>query len=109
MTDENPKTTLTDGSHVTPDHRDLLPSGQQKGYVVLSKEEREKGFVRPVRRSYLHEKCGTVTTMGLSLAETYARDPKFYSGTFCCGCRTHFPVGEHGEFLWADTKEKVGT
>jgi hypothetical protein len=28
--------TLTDGSPVTPDHRDLQPSGQQKGYVVRS-------------------------------------------------------------------------
>jgi len=29
---------LTDGSPVTPDHKEILSSGQQKGYVVLSKE-----------------------------------------------------------------------
>lgn len=107
------ETTLTDGSPVTPDHRDIISDGprkgQQKGYVVLSDEERAKGFVRPVRRSYVHQKCGTVTTMGQSLAETYARDPFFYSGTFCCGCGTHFPVGEAGEFLWDGTSEKVGS
>ena len=76
----------------------------QKAYVVLSAEERAVGFVRPVRSSYLHETCGTVTTMGHALAETYARDPHFYSGTFCCGCGAHFPVGEKevgGEFVWA--------
>lgn len=104
------RTTLTDGSPVTPDHREINPAtGQQKGYVVLSAEERAKGFVRPVRRSYVHAKCGSVTTMGQALAETYARDPGFYSGTFCVGCRAHFPVGADGEFTWDGTTEKVGT
>jgi len=102
--------TLTDGSPVTPDHRDInSDTGMQKGYVVLSADERAKGFVRPVRRSYVHEKCGSVTTMGQALAETYARDPHFYSGTFCCECMAHFPVGEDGEFVWDGTNEKVGT
>ena len=103
------KTTLTDGSPVTPDHRELQPNGQQKGYMVLSAEERAKGFVRPVRSAYMHDKCGGVTTMGLALAETYARDPSFYSGTFCAVCRSHFPVGADGEFTWDGTSEKVGT
>jgi len=65
--------------------------------------------VRPVRDSYKHEKCGAVTTMGRELAETYARSPDFYSGTFCAACRAHFPVGAAGEFVWAGTTEKVGT
>ena len=103
------RTTLTDGRPVTPDHRELREDGQQKGYVVLSAEERAKGFVRPVRSAYVHDKCGGVTTMGLALAETYARDPSFYSGTFCAICRTHFPVGADGEFTWKGTTERVGT
>lgn len=103
------KTTLTDGSPVTEDHRDLKENGQQKGYVVLSEEDRAKGFVRPVRNSYIHEKCGSVTTMGTALAETYATNPAFYSGTFCVGCGKHFPVGPEGEFLWDGTTEKVGS
>jgi hypothetical protein len=104
------KTTLTDGSPVTPDHREIDPAtGMQKGYVVLSAEERAKGFVEPVRRSYRHLKCGVVTTMGKFIAETYARDPFFYGGTFCAGCGTHFPVGEDGEFVWDGTDQKVGT
>ena len=110
---ETPRTTLTDGRQVYPEHRnkigDGIRKGQQQDYVVLAEEERAKGFVRPVRRSYRHLACGTVTTMGLTLAETYARDPQFYSGTFCCGCRAHFPVGEEGEFVWDGTDERVGT
>ena len=50
--------------------------------------------------------CGTVTTMGLALSETYARDPKFYGGTFCCGCGKHLPVQE---FIWTDDGEVVGS
>jgi hypothetical protein len=95
------KIELTDGSPVPEDrsHTRLRPNGQQEGYVVLSPEERAKGFVKPVRRSYTHRKCGVLTTMGRSLAETYARDPNFYSGTFCCGCGTHFNLDE---FDWED-------
>lgn len=100
------KRTLTDGSPVTDDHRELLASGQQKGYIVLSEEERKKGFVRPVRRTYKHLTCGAVTTMGIALAETYARDPYFYSGTFCCLCAKHFPLDE---FVWEHTTEKLGS
>lgn len=154
MTDPQ-KVTLSDGSPVTPDHQEINPlTGQQKGYVVLSEEERAKGYVRPVRRSYRHvgarpkypvrdltpeeqvqhgpqyvkyevhpasesplvgrawtqaqltSGCGTVTTMGLAIAETYARDPTFYGGTFCCGCRKHFPLEE---FVWEGTDQVVGS
>lgn len=108
MTDE-PRQTLTDGRQIYPEHRNLRPDGMQNDYVVLAEEERAKGFVRPVRRTYTHLKCNGTTTMGQTLAETYARDPNFYSGTFCCHCRAHFPVGADGEFVWTGTDEKVGT
>lgn len=105
-----PRTTLSDGTQIYPSHREIDPTtGMQKGYVVLAEEERAKGFVRPVRRSYTHLKCGAATIMGQALAETYARDPHFYSGTFCANCRAHFPVGEDGEFVWTGSNEKVGT
>lgn len=144
-----------------PAHRELKSNGQQRDYVILCDEEREKGFVRPVRFSYRHvgspaweyplrdltpeeherydqygyvkfeaypesdssvtgrfwtqedldkigKGCGTVTRMGTKLAETYARDPKFYGGTFCCGCGAHFPIGKDGEFVWNGTNERVG-
>lgn len=129
-------------------------TGQHGAYWVLTEEERAKGFVRPVRRSYIHagvrpqhptrpltdeEKgrydsygyiafeaypdaeetgrpgrfwteaqlnsgCGAVTTMGQSLAETWARDPAFYGATFCATCRDHFPVAQ---FQWDDEKKEV--
>lgn len=91
------------------EHFEPKPNGQQKDYLVLTAEERAKGFVEPVRRSYRHDKCGGVTTMGASLAETYARCPDFYSGTFCVTCGNHFPVGADGEFTWTGTDRKVGT
>lgn len=97
---------LADGSPVTPDHRELRPDGQQKGYVVLTEVERAKGFVRPVRTSYQHKPCGTLTHMGMALAETYARDPGFYTGTFCVTCKAHFPLDQ---FVWEGTDELLGS
>lgn len=82
--------------------------GMAEAYLVLSDEEREKGFVRPVRTSYVHLKCGVVTTMSRAIAETYARDPKFYGSTYCVHCRNHRPVGPDGEFVWDGTDIKVG-
>ncbi len=81
-------------------------TGQFKDYWVLPESERAKGFVRPYRYSYTHDTCGTVTTMGRDLSETYARDPKYYGSTFCYACREHFPVGQ---FKWTGTKETVGS
>lgn len=113
MTEDEPRRTLADGSQIYPEHREIIKEGgrqgQQKDYVVLADEERAKGFVRPYRDSYKHLKCGMVTTMGRSLSETYARSPSFYSGTFCCGCQAHFPVGADGEFVWTRDGSKVGT
>lgn len=102
--------------------------GMNKAYLVLSDEERAKGFVRPVRTSYIHQfmldgsdvptvvvsrqgmgGCGAVTRMNIAIAETYARNPHFYGATYCVGCHKHLPVGENGEFYWDGTNEKVGT
>ena len=102
------KRVLTNGKteEEMPDYRETNIDGQQKAYVVLSEEERAKGFVRPVRRSYIHDKCGGLTTMGLALCETYARNPAFYGATFCTTCRGHFPVAE---FKWEGDNETVGS
>lgn len=97
---------LTDGSPVPEDdsHKTLRPDGQQQGYVVLTPEERAKGFIQRVRNKYVHKTCGVVTRMGDSLSETYARNPWFYSGTFCVGCGTHFPLEQ---FTWDGTDESL--
>lgn len=92
-----------------PGLNEIDERGMQRSYLVLSEQERAKGFVRPVRDSYLHSRCGGVTYMSIALAETYARDPHFYGATYCATCRGHFPVGADGEFTWDDTNEKVGT
>jgi hypothetical protein len=143
---------------------DKDPVPQNESYLILPDEERAKGFIRPVRTSYIHigrkielgggkarkltkkEReeykkynyygyikypesqsplvcmyltkeeyenigkyiggCGASTKMGQLLAETYARDPKFYGATYCCTCMKHLPVEE---FVWEGTNEKVGS
>lgn len=103
------RTTTGGMSPDDPAHREIDPAtGMQRDYVILTREERAKGFIRPVRRSYIHTKCGATTRMSQEIAETYARQPTFYSGTFCVGCKAHFPVGADGEFVWEDG-QKVGT
>jgi hypothetical protein len=72
----------------------IRPDGMQECYLILPEEERAKGYVRPVRTSYIHVTCGTETRMAEAIAETYARNPEFYGGTYCVGCRTHFPLLE---------------
>jgi hypothetical protein len=83
---------------------DRIPTPQHSTYLVLSDEERAKGFVRPVFCAYIHHdpECMSVTTMGRELSETYAARPGFYGATYCCKCRMHRPVGAEGEFTWVD-------
>lgn len=87
---------------------DNEPAGQNRKYLVLSEQERKDGFVRPLRETYVHETCGSRTTMALAIAQTYAKNPSFYGATYCVGCRMHRPVGVNGEFVWLDG-EKVGS
>jgi hypothetical protein len=81
-------------------------TGQHSGYIVLCPDERAKGFVRPYRDEYKHAACGSVTTMGRALSETYARDPSFYGATFCVRCNRHLPVAE---FVWTLDGQQVGS
>lgn len=98
---------VTDPSDARLGHGvDVEMSDQNMAYLVLSQEELDKGFVRPVRTSYVHDKCGTVTTMSGKIAETYAREPKFYGATYCVHCRKHLPVSE---FHWVGDGTMVGS
>lgn len=101
ITDDPSDPRLTHGT-------DEAPIPQAEVYLVLSDDERSKGFVRPFRSSYVHTTCGTSTRMGGAIAETYAREPSFYGATYCCHCGMHRPVGADGEFVW-DDGSKVGT
>ncbi|PVM93739.1 hypothetical protein [Caulobacter endophyticus] len=98
---------LKPGERLPEQYRLIDPvTGEQKGYAVLPAEERAKGFVRPVRRTYTHLTCGKNTSMALAIAETFARAPKIYRTTFCSTCKTHLPVSE---FVWLGTQEPVGS
>lgn len=146
---------------------DAGPVPQNEAYLVLSEEERAKGYTRPLRLSYRHvgapgpcrplrdltgeeaeryagigyvgyedyegteghalgrfwtqsqldaigQGCGTVTTMGREIAESYSANPGFYGTTYCCGCMRHRPVGPRGEFTWiepdgSEAGNRVGT
>lgn len=81
------------------------------GYVAYEEylESDSSAIGRFWTQEQLDSGCGSVTTMGDALAETYAREPGFYHGTFCVRCGAHFPVGERGEFVWDGTDERVGT
>ena len=90
---------------------DDTPRPQSEVYLALSEEEIAKGFVRPVRHSYSHTECsvfpnGVTRMQGGDLAETWARDPKFYGNTYCVHCGMHRPVRE---FVWEGTDERLGT
>lgn len=96
--------------------RDLTPEELARygdvGYVKFEQYPEAKANGADGRywtAAQLKPGCGTVTTQPQAIAETYARDPRFYGSTFCCGCGTYLPVGEHGEFVWDGTTERVGT
>lgn len=137
---------------------DENPTAQSEAYLIkpqLPEEYRSRGFIRPLRHSYVHQGkrpkhptreltadekerhsefgyvlfeqypsdgsgisgrfwsqkmlssgCGVVTKMSTSIAETYARDPKFYGATYCVGCQKHLPVEE---FVWDKDGSVVGS
>lgn len=71
----------------------------------LSTDE-ARGFVRPLRRLYVHEVCGTTSRIPTDLAETFARNPAAYERAWCDECDQLCPVGE---FVWQGTDERMGT
>jgi hypothetical protein len=159
MQKDRPPTSLTDDPSDPRIRRggpDTEPVPQAEVYLVLSEEERAKGFVRPYRDAYKHvglrpiyptrnltaeeqerhghygyvcfepypesesprtgrfwtqaqldaKGCGSITTMGRALSETYARDPHFYGATYCVTCQKHRPVEE---FVWTADGARLGT
>jgi hypothetical protein len=110
--DDDKEDNFTEHLTTDPNHPKLgygsddKPVPQNEVYLILSEEERKKGFIRPYRDIYRHLDCGHTTIMGRELSETYARDPKFYGNTYCFHCQKHRPVSE---FVWEGTTEKVGS
>ena len=105
---KGPKHSLRD---LTDEEKECYPGS---GYVKFEKYPESESPA--IGRYWLQKEldnvgkgCGTLTTMGRALSETYAREPHFYSSTYCCGCSKHRPVGADGEFVWDGTSERVGT
>lgn len=91
--------------------RDLTAEEQVRfggqGYVKYEEYDSTTGmFWTQERLDKVYRGCGAITSMGLALCETYARDPKYYGSTFCVGCKSHEPVGE---FVWTEDGEVVGS
>lgn len=82
------------------DYGEKKPDGQYENYPTVDKGE----FEQEPRDTYIHEKCGTETTMTGSLPESVARSPESYTVTFCAGCGEHVPVSE---VTWEDGEEWV--
>ena len=96
--------------------RDLTDEEKERyksyGYVKFEAYPHDPGSAITGRfwtEKQLQSGCGTVTTMPLACAETYAKKPDAYGSTFCCGCGEYLPVGERGEFVWLDDGTRVGT
>lgn len=65
----------------------------------------EGDFVQPVRNAYVHvDGCGSTTSMGEKLAESFARDPTQYGKTFCYDCGGYFRLVE---FVWKGTNIRL--
>jgi len=75
------------------DYGEKLEDGQYENHPT--KDEGE--FVQPVRKKYIHNDCGEVTTLRDDIAKSIARDPHQYGKTFCANCGGYFEV-EH--FRW---------
>lgn len=105
---QGPRYTLTE---ITEDERGGLPDRSWKFYEAYPDSE------LPKRGKYWTDDelkrvgagCGSVTSMPLPIAETYAVNPHFYGSTYCAACQAYFPVGEQGEFVWEGTNQRVGT
>jgi hypothetical protein len=83
------------------DYGKTKDNGQYENYPSNTVGE----YVAPVRNSYIHNTCGVKTLMATKFAETYAKNPKYYGSTFCCGCGKHLPVSE---FKWAKDGIVIG-
>ena len=84
------------------DYGDRKDDGQFENHPTIE----EGDFVQPVRESYVHDACGGTTKMGRQLAESWARDPDYYTETFCAVCQDYYPVGT---FVWKGTNDRLGS
>ena len=83
------------------DYGEKRPDGQYENYPTIDEGE----FEQEPRDTYIHvDGCGSRTTMTGDLPESVARDPEYYTKTFCAGCGEHVPVGE---VEWGDGEDWI--
>lgn len=75
------------------DYGKTLSDGQYENYPTSQEGE----FVAPIRNMYKHSICGGLTWCSDGIAETYAKNPTYYTRTYCSSCQDHFPISE---FSW---------
>lgn len=100
-----PTRELTPEEHQAYDHYGYV---LHEAYPEGSPEANEGKTGRYWTAAMLKSGCGKATSMARELAETYAKQPDYYGGTFCFHCNDHLPVGADGEFTWEDGS-RVGT
>jgi hypothetical protein len=84
----------------------LQEPGHPGDHTVIPIMPAEFEGVRSGWMTFKNKGCGVETIVANEIAETFARDPKFYRATYCCGCARHIPVSE---FTWSNTEERVGS
>lgn len=82
------------------DYGEKREDGQYENYPTIDEGE----FEQEPRTTYIHEECETRTKMSSDLMKSVARDPSYYTKTFCAGCGEHVPVEE---VEWADGEDWV--
>ncbi|QAS68849.1 hypothetical protein HFTV1-gp16 [Haloferax tailed virus 1] len=83
------------------DYGEKKDDGQYENYPTIDEGE----FEQKPRTSYVHvDGCGERTRMTGKLPESIARDPKWYTDTYCAGCKDHVPVEE---VKWIDGEDWV--
>lgn len=85
---------MTDDPPGDFDYGEKREDGQYENYPTIDEGE----FEQKPRRSYIHDEeeggCGERTRMTGDLPESVARDPSYYTKTFCSSCGEHVPVDE---------------
>jgi len=79
------------------DYGEKRSDGQYENYPTIDNGD----FEQPVRDEYVHEGCSSTTKMTGDLPESVARNPHYYTKTFCVGCGKHVPVSE---VYWKEDK-----
>lgn len=82
------------------DYGERKEDGQYENHPTIDEGE----FQQPVKMVYIHETCNGATNMSRKIAESIARDPEYYTKTFCYQCGDYYPVEQ---FRWESGEDWV--